>query len=58
MMLLQIPGTLIHTGKPTPVINDQAHLPVIRKTSQNSIRSAAQSLGGYLELCLIHEFNK
>lgn len=29
MMLLQIPGTLIHIGKPTSVINDHAHLPVL-----------------------------
>lgn len=29
----------------------------IRKPIQNSIYSASQSLGGYLELCLIDEFN-
>lgn len=31
---------------------------VIRKLIQNSIRSASQSLEGYLELCLIDELNK
>lgn len=31
---------------------------VIRKPMQKSIRSASQSLGGYLKLRLIDEFNK
>lgn len=31
---------------------------VIRKPIQKSIRSAPQSLGGYLKLHLIDEFNK
>lgn len=48
MLLLQIPGTLIRIGKPTSVINDHAHLPVLLLGKQFKTASTQRprALGG------------
>lgn len=65
MMLLHIPCTWIHVGKPNLVINDYSHLPILLLGNQSKTASTQLSralgvgVGGrYFELCLIDEFNK